>query len=306
MTGLMVGLLAETFVHPGSGQTDGAIDLRVAREVITGYPFVPGSAMKGALKSHCVDNGLLDDKGREDMFGRMEAAGQILVSDARLLLLPVRSLSKAFFWITCPLMLERLSRDRQRLGLDSAKLEEALATMPIADLDGQADDNTEFLLCSGAEAGHRVFLEERLLTVAGALPGWTSKKDPGPVVQAILDLIPHDGTRRRLGDQLAIVSDHMFGWFARNGLPVQARNALDDTTKASESLWYEETLAPDTLMYATLSPRGGAVDAFVAVKQALTSIRYLQVGGNETIGQGWMATQWCETEVSAASREAVT
>ena len=49
MTTEIIGLLAETYIHPGTGQSAGAIDLPVARERVTQYPFVPGSSMKGAL-----------------------------------------------------------------------------------------------------------------------------------------------------------------------------------------------------------------------------------------------------------------
>ena len=45
----IVGLLAETSIHPGAGQSSGIIDLPVAREAATDYPFVPGSSVKGAL-----------------------------------------------------------------------------------------------------------------------------------------------------------------------------------------------------------------------------------------------------------------
>src|SRR5208282_3302509 len=45
----IVGLVAETSIHPGAGQSSGIIDLPVAREAATDYPFVPGSSVKGAL-----------------------------------------------------------------------------------------------------------------------------------------------------------------------------------------------------------------------------------------------------------------
>ena len=95
MSDVMFGLLAETFLHPGSGQSDGAIDLKVAREAVTGYPYIPGSAVKGALRAAMCDGG--EQKTRVDAaFGQVDGAGSVLVSDARLLLLPVRSLTRAY------------------------------------------------------------------------------------------------------------------------------------------------------------------------------------------------------------------
>ena len=117
MSDVMFGLLAETFLHPGSGQSDGAIDLKVAREAVTGYPYIPGSAVKGALRAAMCDGGG-EHKGHVDAaFGQVDGAGSVLVSDARLLLLPVRSLTRAYLWLTCPLILERLRRDLERAGL---------------------------------------------------------------------------------------------------------------------------------------------------------------------------------------------
>jgi CRISPR-associated protein Cmr4 len=43
MSAMMLGLLAETPIHPGSGQDNGAIDLPVQRERTTDYPVIPGS-----------------------------------------------------------------------------------------------------------------------------------------------------------------------------------------------------------------------------------------------------------------------
>lgn len=49
MSNVILGLLAETFIHSGIGHTEGAIDLPVAREAATDYPYIPGSSLKGAL-----------------------------------------------------------------------------------------------------------------------------------------------------------------------------------------------------------------------------------------------------------------
>ena len=50
MKSLMIGMLAETAIHPGSGRSSGFVDLPVARESITQYPVIVGSSLKGALK----------------------------------------------------------------------------------------------------------------------------------------------------------------------------------------------------------------------------------------------------------------
>ena len=84
-----------------------------------------------------------------------------------------------------------------------------------------------------------------------------------------------------------MIDDDDFAWFARYGLAVQARNVLDDA-KQSRNLWYEETLPPDSVLYAVVL---GRRDDALAALDALFPERdpYLQAGGNQTVGQGWFA-----------------
>ena len=81
----MLGLLAETPIHPGTGRGMGVVDLPVAREAATDYPVLVGSSLKGALKDKMKADKVDDPRAR---FGVQEHAGDLLVSDARVLLLP--------------------------------------------------------------------------------------------------------------------------------------------------------------------------------------------------------------------------
>lgn len=260
----IVGMLAETFVHPGSGQSTGAIDFPVAREAGTDYPFMAGSSLKGALRDNHEQHG---GNSVEEVFGKQENAGNLLVSDARLLLLPVRSLSSAYKWVTCPHLLERFKRDAGRSGDQDAGF--TIPSVGAKEALGKDPNNG------------KLFLEERSFTGSGDVPE--------EIVSALQTLIPHEDTRARLPDQLTVVSDDAFSWFARYGLSVQARNVLTDQ-KTSKNLWYEETLPPDTLMYAVLAERNGGT--LKKVREANNG--YLQAGGNETVGQGWFALSWRE------------
>jgi CRISPR-associated protein Cmr4 len=269
---IVLGLLAETFIHPGSGQTEGAIDLPVAREAATDYPFIAGSSLKGALLDLARQSTGDDEKQKQNaVFGERDSAGKLLVSDARLLLLPVRSLNSSYKWVTCPHLLERLRRDLKRgLGRDAA-------------LD--ATPATRQYLGAGVGSG-ALFLEERTFDHGGPIPA--------ELITVLSRLIGHQETQQRLAHQVVILHDADFAWFARYGLAIQARNVLDETKKTSKNLWYEETLPPDTLMYALLSERGGgAVDYVIALFDPRP---YLQVGGNETVGQGWFAVTCITSE----------
>lgn len=262
MASLILGMLAETRIHPGVGRNLGVIDLPVAREAATDYPVLVGSSLKGALRDLV---GQWSKEKQEPLFGRQDEAGQLLVSDARILLLPVRSLTGQYRWVTCPHILERLARDKKRAGqttnMPEVKVEELKAL-------GNGDSP--------------LFLEERQFEISDTIPQ--------PILDEVGALIGDKQARGRLAKQLVILSDEDFAWFARYGLSVQARNVLNADTKTSANLWYEETLPPDTVMYALISERTKA-DALKDFRASVKERPYLQAGGNETIGQGIFLVQ---------------
>jgi CRISPR-associated protein Cmr4 len=110
----MLGLLAETPIHPGTGRSMGVVDLPVAREAATDYPVLVASSLKGALRDKAETTKTVE---ANDRFGKPDHAGDLLVSDGRLLLLPVRSLTGSYRWVTCPHIIERYRRDLSRTGL---------------------------------------------------------------------------------------------------------------------------------------------------------------------------------------------
>ncbi|RJQ72321.1 MAG: type III-B CRISPR module RAMP protein Cmr4 [Desulfobacteraceae bacterium] len=266
MNTLMLGLLAETSVHPGTGQSADIIDLPAAREAATGYPVITGSSFKGALADYARD---LNFNQADFIFGKPDDAGALLVSDARLLLLPVRSLTSAYKWVTCPHLLERWQRDAGRGGIALPEL--------------------EFAVESGSYLGYcnqQLFLEERQFApVAGSKEKFVAVFTS--LIEAIKPLIKHEETRKRLMDQLVVISFDDFAWFAQNGLGVQARNVLDEETKTSNNLWYEEYIPADALFYAVLVERKPG--AIAAIEPLFRQQPYIQLGGNETVGAGWFA-----------------
>lgn len=270
MKAVLLGLLAETSLHCGAGTDGGLVDLPVAREAATDYPYIPGSSLKGALRQWAVEAGLGTSECSR-IFGEQESAGGILVADARLLLLPVRSLSSAYKWLTCPHLLERLNRDCIRASLAAIAPD---LTVTQGEYVGTPSD------------GLPLFLEERQFT-------HSKNANLNDVAQPLSGLLPdgmtHAPTRNRLATQLVVLNNEDFVWFARNGLPINARNILDDEKKTSKNLWYEETLPPDTLLYTLVFERlEGTLDR---IRSLLTSSPYIQVGGNETVGMGWLATR---------------
>ena len=268
----ILGLLAETSVHPGAGRSMGVVDLPVAREAATDYPVIPGSSLKGALRDRARE---LDTKDGERLFGKQDHAGELLVSDARLLLLPVRSLTCSFRWATCPHLIERCRRDHCRAGLSSRPEVPRVEQGHVIAL-GEGD----------------LFLEERQFAIRGS-------PDEG-LIRAIAPLLLHPEARNALRDRVVVLHDDDFAWFARYGLSVQARNVLECETKKSKNLWYEETLPPDTVMYALVAARSRtALEVLYTVFP--DDDPYLQLGGNETVGQGWFAVSRCDAEAGGGA-----
>jgi len=259
---VVLGMLAETSIHPGAGRSLGVIDLPVSREAPTGYPVIVGSSLKGSLRDAMEQR--LGDKEHpsiREVFGHQEHAGDVLVSDVRLLLLPVRSLAQAFRWVTCPHLIERYGRDLRRAG--------------------RADLPSVPTVAKGSALAHgqpHLFLEERLFEVVG--------EPDESLVELVKPLIAAEEVSQRLSQRLVVLNDDDFAWFCHFGLPVHARNQLNDN-KASQNLWYEETLPPDTVMYALLL--SGRTESLDAIENLIDQNRYLQVGGNATVGQGWFA-----------------
>lgn len=264
MKTMLLGLLAETSIHPGSGQDAGFVDLPVAREASTSYPVIVGSSFKGALLDRARDEGI-EKPTLNTIFGEQNSAGKLIVSDARLVALPVRSLSSTYKWVTCPHLVERLSRDMKR------------SDIPIDGISNLFPNQGDYFGTGSKD----IYLEERQFGHGGDLPEGLK--------ELIKPLILHEETANRLDAQLVVVHNDDFVWFARYGLAVTARNVLDNETKISKNLWYEETIPADSIFYSLLAERGG--NALAAIDSLFEEKPYIQVGGNATVGQGWFAVK---------------
>ena len=205
MKTVILGLLAETSIHPGAGSDTGFVDLPVAREAATDYPVIVGSSFKGALLDQARRQSM-DETLRNRIFGEQNNAGALLVSDVRLLLLPVRSLTSHYKWVTCPHLLERLQRDLKRAGRPDG------GNVPTVDKGhflGVGDD--------------QLFLEERQFKKSGDA---SVPKNVLTSLQLLISDTTHKSTRDRLGNQVVILHDDDFAWFARSASSLAASISL--------------------------------------------------------------------------------
>ncbi|TVR63991.1 MAG: type III-B CRISPR module RAMP protein Cmr4 [Candidatus Competibacteraceae bacterium] len=284
----LLGLLAETSIHAGAGQMAGVIDLPIQREAHTAWPVVFGSAVKGALRSLADEQqaGWLIPVFGPETTNASDHAGALLVSDARLLLLPVRSLTSHFKWVTCPALLKRFHADAERLGLKKD-----------ADFAVPEVDDANSALAPG-DAANGLFLEEFRFHLKTA--------DLSAVITALARLMGRDDAATALQKQLVVVHDDRFNHLAQFATPVNAHVCLDNKTKTVKpgALWYEESLPPDTVLYVGLYAQATrvkeqsktAAEVLGHITRDLFARPYLQLGGNETVGMGWCKVTVCQGE----------
>jgi len=94
-----------------------------------------------------------------------------------------------------------------------------------------------------------------------------------------------------LKDQLLIMNDEDFAWFAKHATAITPHIAIDSETKTVKAgaLWYEESLPSDSLLYTMLMGEDEHVDSVLSMFPKDKA--FIQIGGNETVGMGWCKVQ---------------
>lgn len=261
-------------LHAGTGQGIGAIDLPIAREKATGIPYLPGSSLKGVLRDRAQGEGW-DKDTLFAVFGpeteaASEHAGAVQVGDAKLLLLPVRSLYGVFALVTSPYLLERFRREAEMAGLTPPALPAPLGQGQILVAPN-----------SRLPEGGKVYLEDLDLE-ARPIPGVGEWEDWLTRTQA------------PVAGRLAVVHDDVMAFLLETATEVVARIRLDDATKtvAQGALWYEESLPAESVLYSLVraepsrrKEKALPAEAVLALFKGLLQ-GALQLGGKATVGRG--------------------
>ena len=268
-------------LHAGTGQGVGAIDLPIAREKATGIPIVPGSTLKGVLRSNCE----ADDTLKAKVFGpetenAREHAGSAQFSDMRLLFLPVRSLAGTFAWVTSPLLLQRLQRDCQ---MADTSFTSEIPAVNAPDLCLVLATGSQLLTQVKQEA-NSVILEDLLL-----------KGQSSSAVDTLLNWLKPlvfgaDAAWAKLfAERLCIVHDDVLSFLLDTATEITARIRLEEEKKtvARGALWYEEALPAESILSGLLVVQTVAASE-AEVINVVTEITQnpLQIGGSATVGRG--------------------
>lgn len=282
-------IYTETSLHAGVGSTVSIVDLPIQRERTTLFPIVQGSGIKGALRSQVANIG---DK-KEDIASVFGAdtvaddkfAGAVSVGDARIVLFPVRSLTGVFAYVTCPAVLARIGRDIAAFPKWSAPIDEDKAIV-----------NTN----SKVIASKKVVLEE--FSFESQSDETVDEISKWLATHALPQGEEYSYWRQKLQDSLVILHDDAFRDFVQNSTEIVTRVRLDSATKtvAEGALWTQEMLPSDTLLMSNVIVRSSrneksqrsAEDVIEWLHNSANIPSRIQIGGDETTGQGFVALRW--------------
>lgn len=290
----MMFMYAETSVHVGGGESVGTIDLAIAREKYTDFPFIPSSGVKGAVRAWFEAQGTKEDKtyapklinavfgsaaGESDDESVSDHAGAAVFTDARILLFPVRSLKGVFAWVTSPMVLQRLKRDMAMAGKTTDFEIPSVVSGKIA-----ISKESECALKDGNT--QKVVLEEYTFEA--------QEKDLTSLIDYLDNAFPgtaeYEYWRKKLSTHLLVLSDDDFKEFAKTSTEIQTRIKIDSDTKtvAQGALFYQENLPADSLMYCVVAAQDGYEMKADEVHKTLHKLQNtrMQLGGDESVGKG--------------------
>ncbi len=267
-------LRAITPLHPGSGaRVSGYVDLPVQREAHTDLPVIYGSSLKGALRSWAIARKGLQKTDVEELFGPEPGAGdkemgQAVFTDAKLLMIPVRSLKGIFGWITCPLILKRFKEDMKTVsGLAGTKIE---VPDPPEVGDEEAVGTPKNGLRLRPKGNEVVILEDMVLNFRSG--------EIGP----LKPLLNNRTERLGLEERVLVVSDDTFKRLLKRAMEVTPHIAINDETGTVSNLWFQENLPAETIMYSVAFTKK---DLKSKLEKVLEDI--VHVGGDITTGLGF-------------------
>lgn len=305
-TGAILFLTACSPLHPGASVGVGAIDLPIQREESTKWPIIQGGGLKGAMRDRCGNGSDVDI-----LFGpwdNPDHAGALGISEADLVLFPVRSLKGGYAHVTCRLALKRLRRSLRALesvcwSLPALPLGCSFSLEVLLDLSVSTD--TEVRIPHSSEPIFKSPLIIEYNDTTGPQKKIILEEDGFDVAedeklyylaQWLTTMVPEvDGLERHL----LLASDDIFTDFVRHSTDVITRNRIDESTGVvvEGALWTEERLPRETVLYSTIFAAPSLntekpmneTDILTKLKSYMPNDSFMWVGGNTTVGSGLAA-----------------
>ena len=284
---------AETPIHMGSGQSVSYVDLPIQRERHTSFPVLWSSGIKGVIRD--LASRVWNDKNKvETIFGPEDGSSDfascISITDAKILLYPVRSVKGVFAWITCPFVLKRFKEDLNAVGINFKYNDQDIKILDVPDDKVFiASDNLKI------QGQDKVALEEFVFEVDES-----QKTHVENLAKFLNKILPDNPLAESLQNHLAIVSDNVFKDFVNYAVEIRTRIRIDQTKgtvdKERGGLFSEELIPSESVFYSILFFKdsfkpGSNMDAqkvFSEINSLLSDNSLLQLGGDETTGKGYV------------------
>ncbi len=273
-----------TPVHVGSGTNINThIDQPIQREVHTNLPIIQASSIKGVLRSLSTKIGF--ENNVDKIFGSPDKIGNLAFSDCKVLAFPVRLYEGVFGWVTSPFVLKRFAHETE-----NQELYELIKDLKLEKNEAVFKDNNK----------ESIEIEDFMFSF--------KRKDFAKfdkLVENISNFLPDNNSwefiKERIKSNLIIVHDDIYKHITELYTEVIARIKIKDKAEGeeegkegtAENLWYEEYLPTDTILYSIVFRRQGmngdeekTVNSFL---DELKGMSMIQIGGNESIGKGFVS-----------------
>lgn len=243
---------ALTNLHVGSGDMNfNIVDNEVQRDVISKFPIIHSSSLKGALREYFEHKEKKDEDFINSIFGGSSISGSYKFFDGNILSIPVRSNKRQFFMATCPKIIKKLVENLKLFGIES-KLDRVLENLFSINIDKKKA---------------YIFSNEKGVKIE----------------DYIADNLAFEGIdqlERIFGSNIAYLGDKAFEAVCEE-LPVIARNKLENGI--SRSLWYEEIVPRESSFYFVVIKGENYQEEFDSIMQS----DIVQIGAGASIGYGY-------------------
>lgn len=278
-----------TALHVGTGQGVGVVDLPIARSKATNLPIVPGSGLKGVLRSFLTPEGdtakegEMDKKDIQTLFGpdnQLEEAhaGAIAFGDAQLLLLPIRSFAGTVAYATCGYILRQYKRD----------MATELNVPNITDNTARITQDSKLMITANTVALEDLDIESHQTQLTD---DWATLITNNLYPDSVMDATQW---RDEIAKRFILLPDDIFSFLADTATEIRTRIRIDQETRVVQAgaLWTEENLPAETVLWGVIGITQSRDKNQKRTAQELADLlphqeMRLQIGGKHTVGRGF-------------------